>query len=66
MRISQPLKKRDEGFLWRDPFWLPDFHWALGFLLHSSSEENGRIIACKKFLICVRDPGLFASSEAVD
>lgn len=47
-------------------FWLPDFHWAPGFSLHSSSEGNGRVIACKKFFICVPDSGLFASSEAVD
>lgn len=47
-----------------DLFWLTDFHWAPGFSLYSSS-ENGRVIACKKFLICVQDSRLFASSEAV-
>jgi hypothetical protein len=66
-QILQSSKEGDEGIrLETNPFWLPDFHWAPGFPSHSSSEENGRVIACKKFLICVQDSGLFASSEAVD
>lgn len=64
---STAVEKRVRGLsLETNSFWLPDFHWAPGFPLHPSSEANGRIIACKKFLICVQDSGLFASSGSVD